>query len=473
MKRPRRVLGYARVSSELQGQGSSLRDQQAAIAAYGAAQRIPEPTFYVEAESGIREREERREQMRALMADVREGDLVICDKIDRWSRDPEFTYRSIRQILERGASFYAVGDQCDPSTPEGDTMLNFRVLFAREEHKRIKQRMVGTRKLLRDQGYYVEGLSPFGYRRAHPKGYKGAEKNILIVEPKEAETVRRIFALCIAGHSITEVAAKLNVNRDRVADALNNRVYLGEIDDSRGRWIKAKHAPLIDADTFARARAALEGRRHGPRPGEGATATSTWILRDVARCALCGARMSAAYNGKGPKRRYYYRCYKKCTSRYVPVLAVEAEAEPLIVARLAELREELGREPTRAPVAPAADVAGRRAKIQKKRERYLEAFADDLMSRDELRAAMAKLDAATLKLDAEEQAARKPSVLTDTSVRRSVLREVRNIARAWKLAPAEDRRKIVEHLAHAARLAAGMGCVFEWRAAEEMAEAIQ
>src|ERR1019366_4324321 len=177
--RIRRVLGYARVSSELQGQGSSLRDQQDMITAYARVQRLPAPRFFVESESAIHETNEHREQVRALMADVKAGDLVVCDKIDRWSRDPEFTYRSIREILAAGASFYAVGDQCDPSTSEGDTMLNFRVLFAKEEHKRIKARMVGTRKTLRDQGYYVEGLPPFGYRRAKPRGYKGVEKNVL------------------------------------------------------------------------------------------------------------------------------------------------------------------------------------------------------------------------------------------------------------------------------------------------------
>src|ERR1017187_8292478 len=49
-------LGYARVSSELQGQGSSLRDQQAVIALYAKAQGLPTPTFYVESESAIHER---------------------------------------------------------------------------------------------------------------------------------------------------------------------------------------------------------------------------------------------------------------------------------------------------------------------------------------------------------------------------------------------------------------------------------
>jgi Resolvase, N terminal domain len=96
-----RVLGYARVSSELQGQGSSLRDQQAVIAAHAKAKGLPTPTFFVESESAIHEKNERRERIRALQAEVRAGDLVVCDKIDRWSRDPEFTYRSIRRHEHR------------------------------------------------------------------------------------------------------------------------------------------------------------------------------------------------------------------------------------------------------------------------------------------------------------------------------------------------------------------------------------
>ncbi|HTB72862.1 MAG TPA: recombinase family protein, partial [Polyangiaceae bacterium] len=290
--RIRRVLGYARVSSELQGQGSSLRDQQDAITAYAKAQKLPAPTFYVESESAIHEKNEKRDRIRALLADVKAGDLVLCDKIDRWSRDPEFTYRSLREILAVGASFYAVGDQCDPSTPEGDTMLNFRVLFAKEEHKRIKARMVGTRRILRDQGYYADGLAPFGYRRGLPKASKGLEKNVLVIEPKEAEIVRRAFRLATR-EPLSSIAETLGLARDRVGKMLRKRVYLGEIQNTRGEWIKAKHPGIVDVDTFTRAQAALEGRKNGG--ASEVSQTSTWILRDVARCGRCGAKMTSAY----------------------------------------------------------------------------------------------------------------------------------------------------------------------------------
>jgi DNA invertase Pin-like site-specific DNA recombinase len=471
--RHRRVLGYARVSSELQGQGSSLRDQQAVIALYAKAQGLPTPTFYVESESAIHERNERRERIRALQSEVRAGDLVVCDKIDRWSRDPEFTYRSIRKILSAGASFYAVGDQCDPSTPEGDTMLNFRVLFAKEEHKRIKARMVGTRRILRDQGYYVEGVPPFGYRRSLPKGHKGPEKNVLAIEEDKAALLRRAFRMCIAGHSLTEISAALGLGRDQLANSLRSRVYLGEIQDTKHQWIKSKHPPVIDVTTFTRAQAALDGRRlGGPGPRQTPSETSTWILRDVARCDACGAKMSAVYAGPRMARRYYYKCAHKCGAAYVVVRDVEANAGPIVVARLEGLKEELVREPRRAPPTPVPDFAGSRARLQRRREKYLDAFADELMTKDELRARMAKLDADELRIDGEEQASLRPNPLADVSARRAVLREVGAIARAWGKARPEARREIVRHLAVTARVSANKAPRFVWRSPEELVEAI-
>src|SRR5574343_662143 len=197
--RGRNTFGYARVSSVEQARGTSLQDQQNRIAAY--AERIGRKVtrFFVESESGIHEKIEKREQIRELLSLVGRGDLVIVDKIDRWSRDPEFTYKSVREMLELGASFFAVEEGIDPSTPEGDSMMGFRILFAREEHKRIKTRLVGTRKLLRDAGYYADGAVPVGYRRKLGRGEKGHDKCELVIDEINAALVRDIFRMSAGG----------------------------------------------------------------------------------------------------------------------------------------------------------------------------------------------------------------------------------------------------------------------------------
>lgn len=471
--RPTRVLGYARVSSEAQALGSSLDDQQASVRAYAARRGLEVATFYVEAESAVHEKAERREQIRALLATVRKGDLVVCDKIDRWSRDPAFTYNSIREVLARGASFYAVSDQCDPSTNDGDTMLHVRVLVAREEHKRIRERMVGTRQLQRDRGYYSEGLPPYGYRRSLPKGEKGPEKNVLVRDPERAARVERAFALVDAGASLAAAGRELGLGKDRVGRIVRDRVYLGEIKDSRGVWIRGRHEPLVDAETFARVGEALDQRRlGGARPRTSADVeTRDWWLRDVAVCAACGARMGAAYAGPlGPRRRHYLRCVRSCGVVYVPVRKLEELAAPLVVARLEELRDELLRAAGEAApkVVPMGDLGERRAKLQRRRERLLEAYSlDESMSRDDLSAAMAKLDAERTQLEAQAAAATRPHPLSTAKARREALALVGAILGAWEHATGAERRGIVRRLAERAPVSREV-CSFVWRSLEDL-----
>jgi DNA invertase Pin-like site-specific DNA recombinase len=481
MPRPRRTLGYARVSSAAQAEGSSLRDQQAAIEAYAGQRGLSVTRFFVEAESAIHEKIERREQIKALMNDVREGDLVLCHRLDRWSRDPEFTYGSVRKILAAGASFYAVEDQCDPSTPEGDTMLGFRVLFAREEHKRIKQRLVGTRSLLADRGYYVTGQPPRGYRR---QDVKGAERNVLVVVPEEAKLVRRVFKMYVAGRSMRDIADELGENVDFVKDTLERRTYLGEVRNSRGEWIKGLHEPIIDATLFARARAACDERRYGPPRMGRATRTDGWILRDVARCARCGAKMSAGW----AKDRDYYACSRRCSTKgnratngsWVRVQPVEEEAAEMVAARLLELRGELARPPRREKSIDEPIIArlAKRDRLMKKRERYLEAFSDGHMSRAELATALGKVDAELQRLDAEEALASRTSALERPKYRRDMLRELQAIQLAWERATDGERgdrrigRAIVNRLVVAVAIGAGVLPAPRWRPLEALAESI-
>jgi DNA invertase Pin-like site-specific DNA recombinase len=402
--------------------------------------------------------------VQSLLGEARTGDLILVDKIDRWSRDPEFSYGSIRQLLAKGAGFYAVGDDCDPSTPQGDSMLGLRVFFAREEHKRIRLRMVGTRKLLRDRGYYVEGLPPWGYRRQE---VKGIERNLLLVNETEAALVREAYRRCILGESLSDIARALDVGRDRIHSTLKNRAYLGEMKNAAGHWLRGKHAPIVDAKTFSDAQASLERRRNGARVSRKQSETADWWLRDVARCALCQAKMSAAYAGPREARRHYFFCYKRCTSHYVPVLIAQFQSEPLVVQRLLALRSELATAKDRkTDVVKVADTTNeRRARLERKRVRILEAFTDGAMSREEMRHAIARLDEERTRLDAIEYV---PAPITKEQ-RRSALGQVSELKRAWMSANLAERRALVAALARSCLLAAGKPPLFDWFSSEELA----
>lgn len=436
-----RVYIYARVSSVQQADGSSLADQQRACEQYAASRGLSISKAYVEAESGVFEKVERREQMQALLRDVRSGDLILVDKVDRWSRDPAFTYESVRKLHKLGAKIYFVGDACDPSTDVGDSMLGMRAYFAREEHKRIRQRTVGTRELLRDRGYYVEGRPPYGYRR-NPNA-KGADKNVLVFHDEEAKVVKEWFVRALAGDSLTKLADAYGVDKTRIHKSLRSRHYLGEIRKCDGSWVQGLHPALVSPHTWQRVQDTLSRRRNGgARPRSAPAETDTWVYRDVAVCAHCGGRMSAAYAGEpGPGRRYYYKCRQLCHRLYPRVQRVEADHEETILERLIELKDELGRE-SRPPVDRTTN---RRAKLEAKRARYLESHAEGLMTLPELRAALDKLDADLRRLAP-------PPPPAAPTVRRSMLRDVETLVRIWRKAPPKRRRQVVNLLVDEVRV---------------------
>lgn len=447
-----RALGYARVSSVAQTLGSSLEDQQASIRAHAARVGIHDVTMYVEAESAGHEAVERRLQMQALMREVRRGDLVICDKLDRWSRDPAFAHTSIRDILRREARFYAVSDACDPSTADGDTMLNVRVMIAREEHKRIRERLVGTRNALRAAGYYADASPPLGYRR--PATGDRYTRHVLEVDPEGAERVHRIFALAIAGRSLTSIGDELGVDRDIARRALSNRHYLGEVRDGRGGWHRGRHVALVELETWAAARAAVETRRlGGPRPRSGETRTSDWVLRTVARCGACGALMGSAWS----RDRDYLRCVRGCRP-YVRVDEAEAAVEPLVIARLDELRGLLARPSRVAPADPSAALG----RLAARRSRLAEAYELGAMTRDALAERLARLDDEERRLTAAR-------VEAPPAARRETLAQIGTIRRAWSALSRRERREIVEALAVTVRLRAGHAPEPEWRSVDALA----
>jgi len=411
----------------------------------------------------MRARIEKRIQMQALMATVQKGDLVLVDKIDRWSRDAEFSYSSIRKILEMGASFYAVGDALDPSTPDGDTALGFRILFAREEAKRIKLRLNGTQQILVDRGYYARGLAPWGYQRQ--EDIRGPEHNVLVVDPDAAKVVREAFRMCIDGVALSDIATRTGQHRDRIFHALKNRIYLGEMRNARLEWMPARHPAIVDAATFIAAGEALSGRRHGSRSTRNADArTATWWLRDLARCGACSAKCGASYG----QTHVYYMCTARCGAAYVRVDHAEASAAPLVEARLVELGEALMREETAKPIDDAGRIEGKRDRLVAKRSRYVEAYSDGAMSREDFRAAIARLDAERTKLDALASEAT-PVTLEQ---RREALKGVESIRRAWSAARPRAKRELVGLIARSVSLRKDHDPVFGWMTAEELARRV-
>ncbi len=507
--RYKRVLGYARVSSEQQALGTSLKDQERAIAAGAqsiAGLRVAPENMHTEAASSLREKLEKRIEIRRLIDKVRTGDLIVVDKVDRWSRDPEFTYKTVREIREAGANVYFVGEGIDASTPDGDSQLNFRILFAREEAKRIRQRMVGTRKLLRDRGHYVEGRPPLGYRLPT----EDEERHKLVIVDAEVPTVRQIFKLAIAGKGSQATSDAIGVPMQRIRSVLRSaRLYLGLVQNSDGEWIRGKHEPLITQATFDRAHLAIASRDYKGKGG-GSGRTASWLLRDVVRCAHCDGRMSTRQSGRGSgngvgyRVDYYvcfratpnYRAHARCReiSRRTPnawnrrpmalpcepgrgnvrVHETHAHVEPLIKDRLLELRAELQALASRKRRVPEASedegatISAQLVRLSAKRTRLDDLAADGTMSKDSYKKQIAKLETEEIRLNDRARLIARPKPLATPAARLAFLDKVEKLLARWEGSPALTRRQIAARLIKRVAVAKGKAPTVTWYTLDEL-----
>lgn len=481
---PRRVLAYARVSGQEQGRsGTSLDAQREEILRHCAAHGLPSPRFFVEIESAGAEKLDRRAQLIALMAEVREGDLVIVSKQDRWSRDTLFYLQSTRDIMARGARFLSLAERFDPSTPEGVFASTIMAAVAEQERGRIRERTVGRRREMRDQGCWTEATVPFGYRR-------DPQTRRLVILESEALIVREVFARSLLGQSIQAIAHDMRArqigrqggkpigwDKKAVHSLLRARWYLGDIRRTSGAWEPA-HPAIVDRGTFERVQKALETRRKGGCTPGASSRTAAWLLRGLSVCGSCGARMGAAYS-RATAKDGYYACNARlrgddCDEVYVKVSTTDASVSALAVRRLEELREALASQKMdhggRGDIARLEALRRGLESVKTRRERLLSIAVEGLVTPGELRQRLAKLDSERAHTEAAIAEEEKRVQPISDAVRVDVLREISMLRRGWQKATMAERREILALLAERIQFANGVPTI-TWASVDSVCEA--
>jgi hypothetical protein len=156
------------------------------------------------------------------------------------------------------------------------------------------------------------------------------------------EGLKMAFDLAAQGNSDRDVAAALNalgyrttgthgsrpLSKDTVKDMMNNKFYTGYIPDGKGGWLRAKHSPFIDEDTFNQAQE-LRGQRRRYTTISVRSNARTYSLSGLVFCKTCGSRM-AIHMGHNGKPRMYCRGRaegKDCQSKLTFLEVYERQVE--------------------------------------------------------------------------------------------------------------------------------------------------
>lgn len=300
---------YTRVSTDMQAnkEFNSCEAQRERILSYIYSQ--PNLEFHKEySDPGFTGANIKRPGLNQLLHDVKSGKVqkVLTYKIDRLTRSSKDFYSLIEYLDKYNVSFVSVTEQFDTSSPSGRLLRNIMLTFAQFEREMLAERVRDKLQQKSIKGMWNGGHCPIGYR---------VENKKLIIEPKHAEIVKRIFnyfTSCGSMRATARFAASENIKVpstgklmkiSTISYMIRNRVYCGQV-QNKGKYYQGVHEPIILLDVFERAQELL--KKGMPK----SKAPRHYILRGFIRCSDCGSLMTPSHTKKPTKKYYYYKCHR-------------------------------------------------------------------------------------------------------------------------------------------------------------------
>src|SRR5437660_198314 len=198
---------YTRKSTEhnLDLEFNSLDAQREACEAYIKSQAHegwrPVPGRYDD--GGLSGASLNRPALQTLLAEISAGkiDIVVVYKVDRLTRSLADFAKLVELFDQHAVSFVSVTQSFNTSSSMGRLTLKVLLSFAQFEREVIGERVRDKIAASKRKGIWVGGPVPLGYRCLDKK---------LAVLPREAETVRTIFARYLELGSVSALVAELD-----------------------------------------------------------------------------------------------------------------------------------------------------------------------------------------------------------------------------------------------------------------------
>lgn len=142
-KKKGEMIGYGRVSTEDQ----DLTVQIAALTAAGCTK------IYREKISGVKQD---RPELAAMLDYVREGDVVICTKLDRIGRSTKHLLEIVEKLQAKGVGFKCLNNaEMDTTSATGKMMLTILAAVATFEREMMLERQKEGIKIAKEAGVYT------------------------------------------------------------------------------------------------------------------------------------------------------------------------------------------------------------------------------------------------------------------------------------------------------------------------------
>lgn len=416
------ALAYLRVSTTKQAkrggeaEGFSIPAQRTAVlrkaSELGAV--VPADGEYIDAGESARSAD--RPALQAMLARLLDRSLpkvayVIVHKVDRLARDRADDVAIGLAIHKAGAVLVSATEAIDDS-PAGTLLHGIMASIAEFYSKNLAMEVKkGQTEKARRGG--TPGYVPLGYNNVITKD-SGQEVRGVVVDAERAPLVQWAFSAYASGeYSIVELLEEVTargltnrptatrsgkpLTRSQLHRMLSSRYYVGKVFWS-GIEYDGQHKALIDLSTFAAVQAMLGSRRlAGDRSWK-----HDHYLKGSLRCERCGSRIAYGIStGKSGGKYPYFFCLgraKKRTDCNLPSLSVDEVEQKVAehwqdVAMPTEMAErvrtivtEMIEEQAASGAALLKSQATRLAKLERTRQKLIDAYLAEAISTTDLKA---------------------------------------------------------------------------------------
>ena len=350
-KKKIRVAAYCRVSTDSDEQLISLDAQKAHYESYIRLNDEWEfaGLYYDEGISGTKK--ELRNGLQSMLSDCEDGliDLIVTKSISRFARNTTDCLEMVRRLTKLGITIIFEKENINTSSMESELMLSILVSLAESESVSISENSKWSVRKRYEKGTFKIGYPPYGYKNVDGE---------MVIAPEQAEIVKEIFALCLAGQGAHTIAKMLNERGvetkkggrwtgTTINGILKNEKYTGDVifqktytDSSFHRHVnygerdrfhcENHHEPIISHEDFENVRMVLEQR--GKEKGNGSNTSryqNCYSMSGKIKCGCCGDKFKRRTHYKPSGNYIAWSCSthlenrKACSMLYVEDTAIK------------------------------------------------------------------------------------------------------------------------------------------------------
>lgn len=429
-----RFVIYARVSTNLEEQDSSIKFQTTDFVEMICNQ-YPDFVYigtYVDRESGT---SSERPQFQKMIHDAKLGafDIIFTKSVSRFARNLRIQLNVLQELKEYGVRVIFTEENIDSFDPTKMLYLNLAGTLAEQESRNTSQHLRQTYNSKRRLGKLGKPFACcYGYK--YNKGTQEIE-----VVPEEIEVVKQIFDWFLQNMSTGKIAALLTDKgigtpygkqvwcRPQITKILKSEKYIGnasERDTSTGEVFHFENVypQTIPVETFYQVQEVIKSRtKHRKKR----TKSSLYALSGLCECSLCGRHAIRYGNHKnttlfdlddGKSTVHFWGCYtlNNMSSQYrcstyviseqyiyeaiIDALATVACGKAVGVSEGMLAKNDFSafvsavEESNKSFESELANYEARKKYLEKRRAKELDLFRDDIISKEDLKVSLAKID---------------------------------------------------------------------------------